>query len=190
MKIGVLALQGAFAEHIQILNKLGTSATEVRLPAELKYLDGLIIPGGASTSIMKIMHDFKFIKPLQTLAQKGFPIWGTCAGMICLARQITNNGLATLGVMDIDIRRNAFGRQINSFEIDLSIPALGDAPFHAVFIRSPIIEKVGESVEVLAKLTDGTPVAARQGRLLVTSFHPELTNDVRFHNYFLSLIKK
>jgi len=190
MKIGVLALQGAFIEHVHILRKLGAAALEVRLPTELEGIDGLIIPGGESTSILKIMHDFGIAQPLKIKAQSGLPIWGTCAGMICLARQITNNGMPTLAVMDISVRRNAFGRQVDSFETELSVPVLGPAPYHAIFIRAPIIKKVGKSVQVLAKLPDGTPVAARQERLLVTSFHPELTRDVRFHEYFLSLIAK
>jgi pyridoxal 5'-phosphate synthase pdxT subunit len=188
MKIGVLALQGAFIEHIRVLSKLGVSAIEIRSATELQSLDGLIIPGGESTSIIKIMQDYKLTEPLRVMAQKGFPLWGTCAGMICLARRVTNNELITLAVMDISIRRNAFGRQIDSFETDLSVPTLGQIPFHAIFIRAPIIENVGKSVEVLAKLPDGTPVAARQGRLLVTSFHPELTDDSRFHDYFLTMV--
>jgi len=188
MRIGVLALQGAFIEHVHILRQLGATVSEVRLPAELDGLDGLIVPGGESTSILKIMHDFGLARPLKTRVQSGLAIWGTCAGMICLARQITNNG--TLAVMDISVRRNAFGRQVDSFETELDVPVLGLTPYHAVFIRAPIIESVGKSVDVLAKLPDGTPVAARQNRLLVTSFHPELTNDVRFHEYFLSLIAK
>jgi pyridoxal 5'-phosphate synthase pdxT subunit len=174
---------------INILHKLGVLTSEVRLPSELEGLNGLIIPGGESTSILKIMHDYGLYQPLKTRAQSGFPIWGTCAGMICLARTVINNGMSTLAVMDISVRRNAFGRQVDSFETELTVPALGQTPFHAVFIRAPIIEKVGKAVDVLAKLPDGTPVAARQDRLLVTSFHPELTKDTRFHEYFLSMIK-
>jgi len=190
MKIGVLALQGAFIEHIHILQQLGADTTEVRLPADLKDMDGLIIPGGESTSILKIMGDFGLMQPIKLRAQGGLPVWGTCAGMICLANHVNSNGMCTLAVMDISVRRNAFGRQVHSFETELSVPALGQEPYHAIFIRAPVIEKVGASVEVLAKLPDSTPVAARQDNLLVTSFHPELTKDIRFHQYFLSLIAR
>jgi len=188
MKIGVLALQGAFIEHIEILNTLGVTAKAVRLPEELKELEGLIIPGGESTTILKIMRDYNLTQPLKNMAETGFPIWGTCAGMICLARQVTNNNLKTLSVMDISVRRNAFGRQVDSFETDILVKGLGESPYHAIFIRAPVIESTGENVEVLARLPDGTPVAARQGQLLATSFHPELTEDYRFHRYFLDII--
>jgi 5'-phosphate synthase pdxT subunit len=190
MKIGVLALQGAFLEHIEILQKLNVAAVAVRLPPELKGLDGLIIPGGESTSILNLMHGFALFQPLQKLAKRGLPIWGTCAGMILLANKVTDSDLKTLAIMDIAVRRNAFGRQIDSFETDLAVPALGKAPYHAVFIRAPVISNVGKSVEVLAKLDDGTPCAARQGTLLVTSFHPELTDDHRFHKYFLKIVSQ
>ena len=188
MKIGVLALQGAFIEHMEILRQLGIKAAAVRLPAELKGLDGLIIPGGESTSIMNLINSFGLFKPLQKLAKSGVPVWGTCAGMICLAAEVTDSDLKTLAIMDITVRRNAFGRQIDSFETDLDIPALGKESYHAVFIRAPVIDRVGKSVTVLAKLADGTPVAARQNSFLVTSFHPELTGDPRFHRYFLTMI--
>ncbi|MBN1367237.1 MAG: pyridoxal 5'-phosphate synthase glutaminase subunit PdxT [Dehalococcoidales bacterium] len=188
MKIGVLALQGAFLEHIEILRGLGAAAVTVRLPKELQGLDGLIIPGGESTSIMNLMHSFSLVQPLKKLAQSGVPVWGTCAGMICLANEITgSNNLKTLALMEITVKRNAFGRQIDSFETDLNIPALGKIPYHAVFIRAPVITGAGKSVTVLAELVDGTPVAARQDSLLVTSFHPELTGDHRFHRYFLKM---
>jgi 5'-phosphate synthase pdxT subunit len=188
MKIGVLALQGAFIEHIEILQKLGIAAVAVRLPSELKGLAGLIIPGGESTSILNLMNSYALFSPLQKLAQKDFPIWGTCAGMICLANKVDDSEMKTLAVMDINVRRNAFGRQVDSFETDLTVPALGKSPYHAVFIRAPIITVVGKSAEVLAALKDGTPVAARQGSLLATSFHPELTEDHRFHRYFLKIV--
>ena len=187
MKIGILALQGAFIEHIAILNKLKVATQAIRLPGDLSGLDGLIIPGGESTSILKIMSDFALMQPLKTLTAAGLPVWGTCAGMICLAGEVHPNGMGTLAVMDIDVKRNAFGRQVDSFEIDLAVPVLGDPLFHAVFIRAPVITRVGESVEILAELSDGKPVAARQNRLLVTSFHPELTDDLRFHRYFLDI---
>jgi 5'-phosphate synthase pdxT subunit len=189
MKIGVLALQGAFIEHVENLQKLGTEATEVRLPSHLEGLDGLIIPGGESTTILKLMRDFTLLEPLKKMATEGFPLWGTCAGMICLAKDISHsNGskpMETLGLVDMTVRRNAFGRQVDSFEADLKIDALKDGSYHAVFIRAPIIESVSEPAEVLARLEDGTIVAARQGNILATSFHPELTEDTRFHRYFI-----
>ena len=188
MKIGVLALQGDFIEHIEILRQIGTEAVAVRRLAELKGLAGLIIPGGESTSILNLMHSYALYRPLKRLAQKGLPIWGTCAGMICLANDVNGSNLKTLAVMDIGVRRNAFGRQVDSFETDLAVPVLGKKPYHAVFIRAPVITGVGKAVEVLAKLPDGQPVAARQGSLLVTAFHPELTGDDRFHRYFLKMI--
>jgi 5'-phosphate synthase pdxT subunit len=188
MKIGVLALQGAFIEHIAILQKLKITAVAVRLPSELTEIQGIIIPGGESTSILKIMHDFGILQPLKKLIEDGLPVWGTCAGMICLAKNISNNGLNTLSVMDISVKRNAFGRQIDSFEIDLSVPALGAESYNGIFIRAPIITSVGSTVSVLASLSDGTPVAARQNRILATAFHPELTDDPRFHQYFLKLV--
>lgn len=187
MKIGVLAMQGAFVEHDYILRKLGVTPLEVRLPADLENLEGLIIPGGESTSILKIMHDSGIYQPLKQRVQCGLPVWGTCAGMICLADQVVNNGMHTLGVMDIIVRRNAFGRQVDSFETDLDIAVLGKLPYHAVFIRAPVIERVGPKAKVLAQINNGIPVAARQANLLATSFHPELTDDLRFHQYFLRM---
>jgi 5'-phosphate synthase pdxT subunit len=188
MKIGVLALQGAFIEHIAILQQLGVEASSVRLPGELNSFDGLIIPGGESTAILKLMQDFDFIRPLKEFAQGGGPIWGTCAGMICLAKKISNCDMQTLAVMDIVVRRNAFGRQVDSFEVRLPVRALGDKPFPAIFIRAPVIEKAGPEVEILTQLPDGIVVAGRQGKLVVSAFHPELTNDLRFHSYFLKIV--
>lgn len=187
MKIGVLALQGAFIEHIEIFSRLGAEITAVRLPGQLKGLDGMVIPGGESTTIMKLMSNFCLITPLRKLIRNGLPVWGTCAGMICLANRICDSGLKTLGVIDMQVRRNAFGRQVDSFEVDLPVPALGEKPFSAVFIRAPIIENVGTQVEVLAALK-GKAVAARQGNLLATAFHPELTDDIRFHSYFIKIV--
>ena len=190
MKIGILALQGAFIEHSHILKKIGQEAIEVRLPGELSALDGLIIPGGESTTILKLMNTFKLYEPLKKAILQGFPVWGTCAGMICLAKNVTNSQISTLpplGEMDIRVKRTAFGRQVDSYECDLNVGFLGNKSYHAVFIRAPLIEEVGEGVEVLAKLADGTIVAARQGNLLVTSFHPELTDDYRFHEYFVKM---
>jgi pyridoxal 5'-phosphate synthase pdxT subunit len=190
MKIGTLALQGAFIEHALALRKLDVDTLEVKLPADLSGLDGLVIPGGESTTILKLMHIFKLSEPLKKMIGEGLAVWGTCAGMICLSNNVTNSQqsvLTPLGVMDVKVRRNAFGRQVDSFESDLDVPVLGEKPYHAVFIRAPLIESVGAGVEVLARLKDGTIVAARQKNLLVTSFHPELTEDTRFHQYFLKM---
>lgn len=191
MKIGVLALQGDFQEHIAALRRLGVEAVEVRLPRNLEALDGLIIPGGESTTLGRLATDFGLINPLREFGRLR-PIWGTCAGMIFLAKDVGRNQ-PTLGLMDIAVDRNAFGRQVQSFETELNISALthGDGnerPFHAVFIRAPAIRSVGPGVEVLARLDNGAAVAARQGHLLATAFHPELTGDDRFHRYFLELI--
>jgi len=188
IKIGVLALQGAFVEHARILQQLDVEASLVRLPKELDGLDGLIIPGGESTTISRLMADFHLMQPLMDLAQAGIPILGTCAGMILLARDVGGNSVPSLGVMDIRVKRNAFGRQVDSFEADIDIPALGAPPFHAIFIRAPIVEKVGPEVEVLARLSDGTVIAARQDKLVASAFHPELTSDLRFHRYFLEIV--
>jgi 5'-phosphate synthase pdxT subunit len=155
----------------------------------LEGLDGLIIPGGESTTITKLMVHYKLKNKIIELAKNGLPIWGTCAGMIVLAKELSNaRGVKPTRLMDIKVNRNAFGRQVDSFESEISIPALGKKPFTCVFIRAPLIESVGENVEVLARLDDGTIVAARQGKLLVSSFHPELTDDPRFHHYFLDIV--
>ena len=188
MKIGVLASQGAFAEHITVLHRLEVDASPVRLPKQLIGLDGLIIPGGESTSISKLILDYKLTDEIRKLAKNGLPLFGTCAGMILLASSISDSGIETLGVMDITVRRNAFGRQKDSFETPLSIPVLGEKPFPGVFIRAPIIEQANSQVEILARLANGTGVAARQGKLLVSAFHPELTTDLRFHQYFLDIV--
>jgi 5'-phosphate synthase pdxT subunit len=185
-KIGVLALQGDFREHREVLERMGVAATEVRVPRELERLDGLIIPGGESTTIVRLMRTSALLEPLKRLASDGFPMWGTCAGTILLARRLDETGAPALEVMDITVRRNAFGRQVDSFETDLVIAGLNGGPFHAVFIRAPIIEAAGPGVDVLARLENGTIVAARQGRLLATAFHPELTPDTRVHGLFVS----
>lgn len=190
MKIGVLALQGDFAEHIKMLKALGVETAEVRLPDQLKGLDGLIIPGGESTTIGKLATDFGLIEPLRTFAQR-HAVWGTCAGAILLSKDARRQQ-PLLGLMDIKVERNAFGRQVDSFEADLEVPELkkttgSKAPYHAFFIRAPIIESVSGEAKVLASLPDKRIVAAQQGNLLATSFHPELTDDTRFHEYFLSL---
>lgn len=196
LKIGVLALQGAFLEHANMLRKLGATPVEVRLPQDLAGLDGLIIPGGESTTIGKLANQFGLMTPLHQFIEQGHAVWGTCAGLIFLAKDVGATGSGghvvppRLAVMDVTVDRNAFGRQVDSFEADLSLPfAPADAPpFRAVFIRAPKIEAVGDGVEVLATLENGAIVAARQGSLLVTAFHPELTNDNRFHQLFLQMI--
>jgi 5'-phosphate synthase pdxT subunit len=186
--IGVLALQGDFREHREVLDRLGAVVPEVRLPKDLESLDGLILPGGESTAIVRLMRTSGLIEPLRKLAADGFPMWGTCAGMILLAKRLDVTGVPALDAMDIAIRRNAFGRQADSFEADLSVPVLGHPPYRAIFIRAPIIEEAGPGVEVLARLPDGAAVAARQGHLLATAFHPELTPDDRFHRYFIEQV--
>ena len=188
MKIGVLASQGAFIEHIAILNRLGVKAVPVRLPRELAGLDGLIIPGGESTTISKLMTDYNLVNEVKRLAENGLPVFGTCAGMILLASEIPDSTVEPLGVISITVRRNAFGRQNESFETDLPIPSLGEEPFPAVFIRAPVIESSNSNVEILARLENGTAVAAKQDRILVTAFHPELTADRRLHRYFLDIV--
>lgn len=188
MRIGVLASQGAFAEHIAMLHQLEVGVLPVRLLQELRGLDGLIIPGGESTSISKLMLDYNLISEIRNLAKNGLPIFGTCAGMILLANKISDSAVEPLRVMDITVRRNAFGRQGDSFETELSIPALGEKLFLGVFIRAPIIEQANSEVEILAKLADSTSVAVRQGKLLASAFHPELTDDMRFHQYFLDIV--
>jgi len=187
-KVGVLAMQGAFAEHIAILRRLGVEAIPIRVAGELRGLNGLVIPGGESTTIGKLMREYRLTEELKRLIARGFPVWGTCAGMIVLAKEVAGHEQQLLGAMDIRVRRNAFGRQVDSFEVALDVPVLGHPPFPAVFIRAPWIEKAGDGVEVLARLPDGKPVAAREGNLVVTAFHPELTSDPRFHEYFLSIV--
>ena len=188
MRIGILAAQGTFAEHIAILRQLEIDTVPVRLPHQLVGLDGLIIPGGESTSISKLMLSYNLMDRIRNLAKNGLPLFGTCAGMILLANKISNFDVEPLGVMDITVRRNVFGRQKESFETELSIPVLGEKPFPGVFIRAPAIEHANSKVEILARLTDGISVAARQGKLLASAFHPELTNDLRFHQYFLDIV--
>jgi len=187
-KIGVLALQGAFVEHIASLQELGAEASAIRLPRDLKSLDGLVVPGGESTVISQLMLSYGLMEVLRGLARHGFPMFGTCAGMILLAKSVSDSTVETIGAMDIKVSRNAFGRQIDSFETLLSVPALGEVPFPGVFIRAPIIVEADPGVEILASLPDGTPVAARQGNLLVSAFHPELTSDLRVHAYFLNMV--
>ena len=187
MKIGVLALQGDFAEHGAALRRLDVEAIEVRLPRDLESLDGLVIPGGESTTISKLLKIYELLQPIRQRAKDGMALMGTCAGAIVMAKQAIGLDEENLDLMDITVRRNAFGRQVDSFEASLPVAALGDHPYRAVFIRAPLIEDVRPGVEVLARLEDGTIVAARQGNLLALAFHPELTSDPRFHAYFLQM---
>jgi pyridoxal 5'-phosphate synthase pdxT subunit len=192
MKIGVLALQGDFAEHLATLERIGVEARPVRLPEQLQDLQGLIIPGGESTTIGKLAIAYHLMEPLAEFGRQK-AIWGTCAGAIFLSKD-AHRPQPLLELMDITVARNAFGRQVDSFETDLVVPALckvdpQDRPFHAVFIRAPLIDSVGGDAQALASLSDGRVVAAQQGRLLATSFHPELTGDDRFHRYFVELAK-
>lgn len=188
MRIGVLSLQGDVREHILALRRCGVDAAPVRYAEEIEACDGLIIPGGESTTIGKLIARYGLKEAVRSLPQRGRPVFGTCAGLIMLARDIEGSDQFRLGLMDMVVRRNAFGRQVESFEADLDIPALGEAPFRGVFIRAPIIHSVGPDVEVLA-CHDGDIVLARQGKLLTAAFHPELTDDLRVHRYFLGLGK-
>lgn len=187
--VGVLALQGDVAEHSAMLRSAGATPHLIKQAAQLDAVDGLIIPGGESTTIGKLLRRFEILEPLRDRIAQGFPVYGTCAGMILLANEIEEPAIdqPSIGGMDITVRRNAFGRQRESFETDLEVPALGASPLHAVFIRAPVATRVGSQVEALASLEDGRVVAARQGNILVSSFHPELTNDDRMHRYFVNL---
>jgi 5'-phosphate synthase pdxT subunit len=189
MKVGILALQGAFREHEEMLQRIGAPTRQVRLPKHLDEIDRLIIPGGESTTIGKLLVRYKLLDPIRERAQAGMPLWGTCAGAILMARQIADGreDQPSLGLMDITARRNAFGSQLESFETDIAVEPLGDPPLHLVFIRAPVLEDPGQAVQTLAALDDRRIVAARQGRLLATCFHPELTQDDRLHRYFLEL---
>ena len=184
MIVGVLALQGAFREHQRALAGCGVDSILIKKPEQLEGISGLIIPGGESTTIGKLLNDFSLLEPIKKMGEEGLPIFGTCAGLILLARNIAGSEQPRLGLMDMTVERNAFGRQVNSFEADIDIPALGPEPFRAVFIRAPYILNAGSDVEVLASF-DGKIVVARQGRFLAAAFHPELTGDLRAHRYFL-----
>jgi 5'-phosphate synthase pdxT subunit len=188
MKIGVLASQGAFVEHISILKRLDVEAVPVRLPRELGGLDGLIIPGGESTTISRLIADYNLTGEIGALARDGMAVFGTCAGMILMAEKVAGDNLESLSLMNMTVKRNAFGRQRESFETGLSITVLGEELFPGVFIRAPAIEHYHDGVEVLARLADGTAVAAREGRFLASAFHPELTADLRLHRYFLDIV--
>ena len=181
MRIGVLAVQGAFAEHIATLDAMGVEGVEVRLPSDLEGVSGLILPGGESTAQRRLIERWGLRQPILDLAGSGAPLFGTCAGMILLAHEIADGDATTLPLLDIGVRRNAFGRQLDSFEADVAVPMLGDRPVHAVFIRAPIVERVGPGVDVLARLDDGRIVAVREKNVLATAFHPELAGETRFH---------
>ena len=187
MRVGVLGLQGDFQEHLATFRALGVEAVDVRRPEQLADVDALVIPGGESTTIGKLAERYGFIPVLRERARKGMPIWGTCAGAIFIAKDVPGHPHPLAGLMDVSVERNAFGRQVDSFERDIEVSGMEGGPFHAVFIRAPRIAKLGKGVEPLATLDDGTVVAAREGRLLATSFHPELTGDHRFHELFLRL---
>ena len=186
-KVGVLALQGDFAEHITALECAGAEPAQVRLPRDLAGVESLVIPGGESTTICRLMDVFDLSGEIEGRVRDGMPTWGTCAGLIVLAGSLTDDRPRPLGLMDVRVQRNGYGRQVDSFEADLHVPELGDDAFRAVFIRAPVIAEVGTGVKTLACLEDGSVVAVRQRNMLATSFHPELTADYRFHSYFLSM---
>jgi 5'-phosphate synthase pdxT subunit len=189
--VGVLALQGDFREHLAVLRSIGAEAIPVKRPEDLERVAGLVIPGGESSVMDKLSRLFGMAEPLKNAIADGMPVYGTCAGLIMLADTIVDSidGQETLGGFDIVVRRNAFGSQLDSFETDLDVPVLGDPPMHAVFIRAPVVESLGAGVTALAQLDDGRIVAVEQGNLLGTSFHPEMTGDTRFHEYFLSKVR-
>lgn len=190
-RVGVLAIQGDVREHARVLTGLGADVELVRRPIELASVDGLVIPGGESSVIDKLSRAFGMQQPVREAIAAGMPMYGTCAGMILLADRITDGiaGQETFGGLDVTVRRNAFGSQVDSFETELAVPALGDPPVHAVFIRAPVVEAVGAEVDVLASLEDGRVVAVQQGDLLATAFHPEVTGEHRFHARFLDLVR-
>jgi pyridoxal 5'-phosphate synthase pdxT subunit len=187
LKIGVLALHGAFIEHIAILRSLGVEAVQVRLPEHLDGVSGLVLPGGESTTMRKLSDRWGLRQPIMDLAASGVPFLGTCAGMIVLAREIAGGDEPVFPVLDVTVERNAFGRQLDSFETDLDVPVLGEPPVHAVFIRAPIIDRVGPGVEVLASLPDGRVVAVREGNVMAVAFHPELAGETRFHRLVIDM---
>lgn len=190
MIVGVVAVQGDFSEHIAVLRTLPIETREIRLPKDLKNVDGLIIPGGESTTLRKLFDIYELTDELKQYARSGKAIWGTCAGMIMMAQNLIDDRPEPLRLMDITVRRNAYGRQLDSFEADLNIPCVGEPIFRSIFIRAPEIVAVGSQVQVLAHLGSGQPVAVQEDNLLATSFHPELTRDDRIHRYFLNIIEK
>ncbi len=194
--VGVLALQGDVREHLEALAASGARPVAVRRPAELAAVDGIVLPGGESTTIAKLATAFDLLEPLQRAVREGLPAYGSCAGMILLADEVVDgaSGQQTIGGMDVVVRRNAFGRQVDSFETDLAVADVEGGPVHAVFIRAPWVESAGEGVEVLARVEEGQAagriVAARQGQLLATAFHPELTGDARVHGLFVRMVRE
>jgi 5'-phosphate synthase pdxT subunit len=189
-RVGVLALQGAVREHVDAIRAVGAVPVEVRLPADLDGLDALILPGGESTTMRRLIDRYGLREPIQRMARDGRPMLGTCAGMILLAKRITDGEEPVLGLIDVAVERNAYGRQLDSFESDLALPAIGEEPLHGVFIRAPVVAEAGPGVEVLARDADGRPIAVRQGRLVATAFHPELTHDRRLHRLLLEMIEE
>ncbi len=187
MKIGVLALQGAFAEHLNALRTIGVEGVPVRLPSDLDDVSGLILPGGESTTMHKLVDRWDLRQPILRLAAAGTPIFGTCAGMILVSKEIVDGDEPVFPLVDMAVKRNAFGRQLDSFETDLDVPVLGSTPVHAVFIRAPVIERVGDEADVLSRLDDGRVVAVRQGNVLATAFHPELAGETRFHRLLATM---
>ena len=187
-RIGVLALQGAVREHVAAIREIGADPVEVRLPRDLVDLDALILPGGESTTIRRLLDSYGLREPIAALARAGAPLFGTCAGMILLADRLDEDEAPYFGMLDLEVRRNGYGRQLDSFEADLDVPSLGEPPLHGVFIRAPLVTGVGPEVEVLARDPDGNPVAVRQGRVLATAFHPELTGDRRLHRLLLEMV--
>lgn len=185
--IGVLSIQGDFLEHRKMLDSIGVESKEVRLPEELENLEGLIIPGGESTTIVQLIDIYGLRTPLVDKVNQGLAIWGTCAGMIVVAKNLKDKRPNPLGLMDIEVSRNAFGRQIDSFETDLDIEGMDGPPMHAIFIRAPLVTRIGTEVEILAEVDDGKPVAVKQNRIIATSFHPELTDDSRMHSMFVDI---
>jgi 5'-phosphate synthase pdxT subunit len=187
LRIGVLALQGAFAEHVAVLRQVGADPVEVRLPRDLEGVDGLILPGGESTTMRKLIDRWGLRDPILDLARRGAPLFGTCAGMILLSAEITDGDEPVFPLLDVSVKRNAFGRQLDSFEADVAVPLLGDEPVHGVFIRAPVVERVGEGADVLARLDDGRVVAVRERNVIATAFHPELAGETRFHRLVVTM---
>jgi 5'-phosphate synthase pdxT subunit len=189
IRIGVLALQGSFSEHMDAFRKLGVEAVEVRLPCGLEQVDGLVMPGGESTTILKLLDEYELRTPLLERIHEGLPILATCAGTVCLARNISSHDMSPLCVLDISVERNGFGRQVESFEEDLAIEELGGGVFRGVFIRAPLIERCYGDALVLARLSDGTIAGCREGNVIATAFHPEFVNDLRMHQYFVDCVR-
>ena len=188
LRIGVLALQGSFAEHIASFRRLDVLAPEIRLPGDLAGLSGLVIPGGESTTMSHLLREYNLFTPLSRMIAAGFPVWGTCAGMILLAHESSGLPHPTFGAIEITLERNGWGRQVDSYETDIDVPVFGEPPFHAVFIRPPMVTEAGPGAICLARQNDDSIVAVRQGNALATAFHPELTPDLRFHSYFLQIV--